>query len=148
MKILHLTLKPKVPKDKILEQFAKGAPVFASIKGLTWKIWIENKEDGTVGGLYYFKDDAAFEEYKKSDMYKGTSAVPLWGASYMHMHALMHVGAALPPKRSIGIACINRAALSACVRASARACFSCTSSRAHQHSNSYSRSSLLLNHGS
>ena len=67
-----------MPKDKILEEFAKGAPVFASIKGLTWKIWIENKEDGTVGGLYYFKDDAAFEEYKRSDMYKGTSAVPLW----------------------------------------------------------------------
>ena len=78
MKILHFTLKPKVPKEQVMEGFSKGAPVFASIKGLTWKIWIEDKEAGTVGGLYYFKNDADLLEYKKSDMYKGTSTHLMW----------------------------------------------------------------------
>ena len=50
--------------------FEQAAPAFAAIKGLTWKIWLENKEDGTISGLYYFKDGADLEEYKSSDMYK------------------------------------------------------------------------------
>ena len=52
--------------------------MFASVKELTWKIWIENEEEGTVGGLYYFKDDADFREYKTSDLYKGTAVHPAW----------------------------------------------------------------------
>jgi hypothetical protein len=78
MKLLHFTLMPKIPKEQIEEEFKKGAHMFASIKELTWKIWIENEEDGTVGGLYYFKEDADYEVYRKSEIYKGTHAHPLW----------------------------------------------------------------------
>ncbi len=70
MKLMQLILKSKVPRADVMAAFEQAAPAFAAIKGLTWKIWLENEEDGTISGLYYFKDGADLEAYKASDMYK------------------------------------------------------------------------------
>jgi hypothetical protein len=31
---------------------------------------LENEEDGTISGLYYFRDGVDLDAYKNSDMYK------------------------------------------------------------------------------
>jgi len=69
MKLMQLILKSKVPRADAMAAFEQAAPVFAAINGLTWKVWLENK-DGTISGLYYFKDGADLEAYKETDMYK------------------------------------------------------------------------------
>ena len=69
MKLMQLILKPKIPRADTMAAFEEAAPAFAAIKGLTWKIWLEDK-DGTISGLYYFKDGADLEAYKETDMYK------------------------------------------------------------------------------
>jgi hypothetical protein len=61
-----------------MDDFRKAAPVFAAIDGLIWKIWIENDTDGTVGGFYYFKDQASLDAYQSSDMYKAGLNHPLF----------------------------------------------------------------------
>jgi len=70
MKLMQLILKPKVPREDVMGAFNQAAPAFAAVKGLTWKIWLENEKDGTINGLYYFRDGADLEAYKASDMYK------------------------------------------------------------------------------
>ena len=70
MKLMQLILKAKAPREEVMGAFTHGAPAFAAIKGLTWKIWLENEKDGTISGLYYFRDGADLEAYKSSDMYK------------------------------------------------------------------------------
>ena len=54
-------------------------------------------------------------------------------ASYKHMRALLYVGAALPPKRSVGIApATARRSVRVCERVGARA-RACVCLRAQQH---------------
>ena len=47
MKILFSIAKSKVPYDELMEAFSKDAPLFKEA-GVTWKIWLENKEEGLV----------------------------------------------------------------------------------------------------
>jgi hypothetical protein len=75
MKLMQLILKAKIPRKEVMAAFEEAAPAFAAIKGLTWKIWLENKEDGTISGLYYFKDGVDLEAYKASEMYKNPPPV-------------------------------------------------------------------------
>jgi len=63
-----MKLKPTVPYTEIMDAFRKDAPIFASIDGLHWKIWLENKEEGTVAGVYYFKNQASFDKFQAFDL--------------------------------------------------------------------------------
>ena len=56
--------KSKVPWNELMEQCRKTAPFINEVMGdsMEWKIWIENKEEGLIGGVYYFEDE---EEFKK-----------------------------------------------------------------------------------
>ena len=67
---MYMNLKPKVPKEQLMAGFREAAPVFAKLDGLVWKIWLENEEEGILGGVYYFKDQASLDKYQASDMYK------------------------------------------------------------------------------
>ncbi len=62
-------VKSKVPYDELMEAFRKDAPLFNEM-GVTWKIWLENKEEGLVGGIYYFKDQEAFDKYPDPEIVK------------------------------------------------------------------------------
>ena len=78
MKLMQLVLKPKVPRAEIMGAFEQVAPAFAAIEGLVWKVWMENKENGHISGLYYFRDPAALEAYQATDMYKSGFNHPLF----------------------------------------------------------------------
>lgn len=70
MKLLQVILKPKSSRKKVIEAYKQAAPAFAAIKGLTWKIWLENNKDGTISGLYYFRNGSDLEAFKTTDLYK------------------------------------------------------------------------------
>jgi hypothetical protein len=64
MKIMVSVNKSKVPWDELMEQSRKTAPFINEAQGdsMEWKIWIENKEEGLIGGVYYFENE---EEFRK-----------------------------------------------------------------------------------
>ena len=69
MKIKITQLKSKVPYDVLMEAFRKDAPLFNEI-GLKWKIWLENKEEGIIGAIMLFKDQASYEKYPDPELVK------------------------------------------------------------------------------
>ncbi len=62
------------------EEFAKVCgqfcPAFEQIPGLVTKVWISDPKKNTYGGLYTFRDRAAFEAYQKSDLWRQVQAFP------------------------------------------------------------------------
>jgi hypothetical protein len=69
MKVMISINKSKVPWDELMEACRKDAPLINEAQGdaMEWKIWLENKEESLIGGIYYFKDE---EDFKKR-MVKG-----------------------------------------------------------------------------
>jgi hypothetical protein len=52
------------------------APAFAAVPGLVSKVWLKSSETGTYGGVYLFRDRAAFDAYTRSDLFKTVGAHP------------------------------------------------------------------------
>jgi hypothetical protein len=61
-------VKSKVPYNELMDAFSKDAPLFNE-SGVTWKIWLENKE-GLIGGIYYFKSQEDFEKHPTPELMK------------------------------------------------------------------------------
>ncbi|WP_198305475.1 monooxygenase [Arcobacter vandammei] len=51
--------------DEFSKAFTDLAKDIASEDGLLWKIWTENKNEKTAGGIYYFKDLENAKRYKE-----------------------------------------------------------------------------------
>eukprot|EP00741_Cyanophora_paradoxa_P003699 tig00000093_g3595.t1 len=51
--------------DEMAAAFEGLAKEIAGTKGLRWKIWTENKEEGRSGGIYLFDDAASAAAYKE-----------------------------------------------------------------------------------
>ena len=64
MKVMVSVNKSKVPWDELMEQCRKTAPFINEAMGdsMKWKIWIENKEEGLIGGVYCFEDEKEFKK--------------------------------------------------------------------------------------
>ena len=62
-------VKSKVPCEELMDAFSKDAPLFNEA-GVTWKIWLENKEEGLVGGIYYFKTQEALDNFPTPELMK------------------------------------------------------------------------------
>ena len=62
MKIMISIRKSKVPYDELLEACKKDVPLINSEVEMEWKIWLVNKEEGLIGGIYYFEDEEAFNK--------------------------------------------------------------------------------------
>ena len=69
LKVKITQLKLKVPYDELMERFKKDAPLFNEV-GITWKIWMENKEEGLLGSIMLFKDLEAFDNYPNHPIQK------------------------------------------------------------------------------
>jgi len=54
--------KSKVPWDELMEAARTGASDFNEMD-IEWKMWLVDKEESLIGGVYYFEDE---ESYKKS----------------------------------------------------------------------------------
>jgi putative monooxygenase ydhR len=61
--VLHLRFKLQVPPDVLLAHSRGAAAVIASVEGLIWKIWIFQKEELEMGGMYLFADRETAEAY-------------------------------------------------------------------------------------
>jgi hypothetical protein len=53
----------RVPPDVFLAQSREAATVIASVEGLVWKIWILQKEELEMGGVYLFANRETAEAY-------------------------------------------------------------------------------------
>jgi Putative mono-oxygenase ydhR len=61
--VLHLRFKLQVPPDVLLAQSRKAATAIVSAEGLLWKIWVLEKDDFEMGGIYLFANREAAEAY-------------------------------------------------------------------------------------
>jgi heme-degrading monooxygenase HmoA len=52
------------------------APAFAAVPGLVSKVWLKDSASGTYGGVYLFQDRAAFDAFKRSDLFKTVQTHP------------------------------------------------------------------------
>ena len=52
------------------------APTFASIPGLTSKIWLANSSTNTFGGVYLWRDRAAMEDFSKTELFRSVASHP------------------------------------------------------------------------
>jgi len=52
------------------------APAFAAVPGLVRKIWLRDAASGTYGGVYLFQDRAAFDAYRRSDLFSIVATHP------------------------------------------------------------------------
>jgi len=66
--------------DLSLEEFESMcdelAPAFAAVPGLVAKTWLINHESGTVGGVYTFRDLAALDGFRKSELFAAVGSNP------------------------------------------------------------------------
>jgi hypothetical protein len=53
--------KSKVPYDELMEACRKDTPHFNEMP-IEWKIWLVNKEECLIGGIYYFEDEEAYNK--------------------------------------------------------------------------------------
>ena len=67
MKVMVSVNRSKVPWDELMKQCRKTAPFINEAQGdsMEWKIWIENKEEDLIGGVYFFEDEDNFKKRMK-----------------------------------------------------------------------------------
>jgi len=63
--------KSKVPYDELMEACRKDVPLINNEVEMEWKIWLINKEEGLIGGIYYFEDEEAFKKSMTNAKAKG-----------------------------------------------------------------------------
>ena len=67
--------------DGVSEEQYRGlcdelAPAFADVDGLEAKTWLADSATGTYGGVYMFRDRAAFEAFASSELAAGVANHP------------------------------------------------------------------------
>ena len=45
------------------------APSYAAVPGLERKTWLANSETGTYGGVYFWRDKQAMEDFAKTELF-------------------------------------------------------------------------------
>jgi quinol monooxygenase YgiN len=75
IQIVNFKLKNMKPADyeKLCRELA---PQFAAMPGLISKVWLADPASNTYGGVYTWKDRAAYEAYTRSDLFKGVGSSP------------------------------------------------------------------------
>lgn len=74
---MHIQIINFQLKDLNEEDYAKLcndlAPSFADIPGLISKVWIANSSTGIFGGVYYWKDKGAMDEFAKTELFQSVA---------------------------------------------------------------------------
>ena len=52
------------------------APAFADVPGLLSKVWLANPTTGTYGGVYFWSDREAMEEFAKTELFNTVATHP------------------------------------------------------------------------
>jgi hypothetical protein len=62
------------------EEFASScdelASDFATVPGLTSKVWLADRAEGVFGGVYAFESEEAVDTFLQSDLFVGVGATP------------------------------------------------------------------------
>jgi hypothetical protein len=74
--VLHLRFKLRVPPDVLLAQSREAAAIIASVQGLIWKIWVSEKEEFEMGGMYLFASRETAEAYLSHPVVQAVSSNP------------------------------------------------------------------------
>lgn len=62
-KIVQINFKFSGPRSEFDRVNLPYAKPIADTRGLRWKIWVVNEEQGEAGGIYLFQDAAAAQAY-------------------------------------------------------------------------------------
>ena len=54
----------------------QAAPAFAALPGLRAKIWLDNQQTSTYGGIYAWDSRAAMRAYQGGEIFQGMQANP------------------------------------------------------------------------
>ena len=75
VQIINFQLKDLSEEDytKLCNDLASK---FADIPGLISKVWLANSSTGTFGGVYFWKDQKAMEEFAKTELFNSVATHP------------------------------------------------------------------------
>src|SRR5262249_42631385 len=59
-----------ISRAQYLEHAEQVAPRFPQMPGFVSKVWLANADTNTYGGLYTWRDRAALEQYRASEIYR------------------------------------------------------------------------------
>ncbi len=62
-KILQINFKFKASTPEYQGLCQSVAPIFASLPGLRWKIWVLNEREKEAGGIYLFENEQALNDF-------------------------------------------------------------------------------------
>jgi len=65
------------------------AGTWAEIPGLVSKVWIENVETNTYGGIYTWESRAAMEAYLRSELFQAVASNPQFSNAASHDFAVI-----------------------------------------------------------
>ena len=74
--VLHLRFKLQVPPDVLLAQSRDAATIIGEVEGLIWKIWVFQKEEFEVGGIYLFATRETAQAYLNHPVIQAVSSHP------------------------------------------------------------------------
>lgn len=74
MEALVVTFKTHASQEQFTAATAEHVPLFAELDGLLAKIWINDPESETYGGIYLFRDRAALDAYLESGVFQSILA--------------------------------------------------------------------------
>ena len=52
------------------------APQYAAVPGLVSKVWLANSAANTFGGVYFWRDRGAMEDYAGTELFRGVATHP------------------------------------------------------------------------
>jgi len=65
-----------VSEEEYTSLCSELAPTFAAVPGLLSKVWLANSSTGTYGGVYYWSDREAMEDFAKTDLFNSVATHP------------------------------------------------------------------------
>src|SRR5262245_58592528 len=65
-----------ITRDQFYAACEDVAPEFAAIPGLVSKVWLADPSSNTYGGVYAFRDRAAFEAFTQGDLARSMQTNP------------------------------------------------------------------------
>jgi hypothetical protein len=82
---LHLRFQLRVPPDVLLAHSREAATIIASVEGLIWKIWLLQKEQFEMGGMYLFASRETAERYLKHPVVQAVRSNPAVVSSHSQL---------------------------------------------------------------
>jgi hypothetical protein len=84
MRLVHFSFPANGPwGDEATQAMSDLAKTIAEEPGIVWKVWLENKEEGTAGGSYLFEDRTSADAY----IAKHTARLGQFGVSEVNVES-------------------------------------------------------------